>query len=96
MSLHISRWMTYEHTCPHHAEWSAVFDPKPAASTSPTLPIHPILAQTTFYFVSWMRKVLKGKYFTDVEEVKQKTAESLKGIKLTGSKTVSSSEKMSR
>ena len=29
-----------------------------------------------------MRKVLKGKYFTDVEEVKQKTAEALKGIKI--------------
>ena len=28
-----------------------------------------------------MKKVLKGKRFTTVEEVKQKTAEALKGIK---------------
>ena len=29
-----------------------------------------------------MKKVLKGKCFADVEEVKQKTAEALKGIKI--------------
>ena len=29
-----------------------------------------------------MKKVLKGKRFADVEEVKQKTAEALKGIKI--------------
>ena len=29
-----------------------------------------------------MEKVLKGKCFADVEEVKQKTAEALKGIKI--------------
>ena len=29
-----------------------------------------------------MKKVLKGKHFADVEEVKQKTAEALKGIKI--------------
>ena len=29
-----------------------------------------------------MKKVLKGKHFTDVEEVKQKMAEALKGIKI--------------
>ena len=28
-----------------------------------------------------MKKILKGKRFTDVEEVKQKMAEALKGIK---------------
>ena len=35
-----------------------------------------------------MKKVLKGKHFADVEEVKQETAEALKVIKiLTSSKT---------
>ena len=29
-----------------------------------------------------MKKVLKGKHFASVEEVKQKTAEALKGIKI--------------
>ena len=29
-----------------------------------------------------MKKVLKGKHFADVEEVKQKTAEALKGTKI--------------
>ena len=30
----------------------------------------------------WMKKVLKGKCFANVVEVKQKTAEALKGIKI--------------
>ena len=29
-----------------------------------------------------MKKVLKGEHFADVEEVKQKTAETVKGIKI--------------
>ena len=29
-----------------------------------------------------MKKVLKGKHFADVEEVKQKTSEALKGIEI--------------
>ena len=29
-----------------------------------------------------MKKLLKGKYFVDVEEVKQKKTEALKGIKI--------------
>ena len=40
-----------------------------------------------------MKKVLKGKCFADVGEVKQKMAEALKGIKLTSSNTVLSSGK---
>ena len=31
---------------------------------------------------SLMKKLLKGKHFADVEEVKQKTAKALKGIKI--------------
>ena len=40
-----------------------------------------------------MKNVLKGKRFADVDGVKEKTAESLKGIKITSSKTVLSSGK---
>ena len=47
----------------------------------PTLPIHPVLPQVAF-FVSLMKKVLKGKHFANVEEVKQKTAEAPTGIKI--------------
>ena len=33
--------------------------------------------QVTFFLFSWMKNVPKGKHFPDVEEVKQKTAETL-------------------
>ena len=42
----------------------------------------PNLALRDFFLFPWMKKVLKGKHFADVEEVKQKTAEALKGIKI--------------
>ena len=35
-----------------------------------------------FFFVSLMKKVLKGKHFADEEEMKQKMAEALKGVKI--------------
>ena len=41
-----------------------------------------------------MKNVLKRKHFADVEEVKQKMAEALKGIKIKEFKTVLSSGKM--
>ena len=44
-------------------------------------PICQILPEQLFLFPP-MKKVLKGKRFADVEEVKQKTAEALKGIKI--------------
>ena len=40
-----------------------------------------------------MKKVLKGKRFASVEEVKQKKAETLKGVKIDEFKTVLSSGK---
>lgn len=49
-----------------------------------TLPIHPILLPAIIFLFPRMEKVLKGKYFTDVEEIKEKTKESLKGITLQG------------
>ena len=37
-----------------------------------TLPVHPISPQATFLLLPQMKKVLKGKHFANVEEVKQK------------------------
>ena len=42
----------------------------------------PKLALRDFFLFPWMKKVLKGKHFADVEEVKQKMAEALKGMKI--------------
>ena len=42
----------------------------------------PNLAPSNFSLFPWMKKVLKGKHFADMEEAKQKTAEALKGIKI--------------
>ena len=39
-----------------------------------------------FFLIYQMKKVLKGKCFADVEEVKQKTTEALTGIKINKSK----------
>ena len=35
-----------------------------------------------FFYLPWMKKIIKGKCFTNVEEVKQKMAEGLEGIKI--------------
>ena len=48
-------------------------------------PICQILPEQLFLFPP-MKKVLKGKRFADVEEVKQKPAEVVKGIKINGFK----------
>ena len=46
-------------------------------------PYVPDLAQSDFFLVvSLMKKILKGKHFANVEEVKPKMAEALKGIKI--------------
>ena len=81
--LPISWWVIYKHTCPHHcAQGSEVFDWKMAWTPCPTLPIHPISPWVTFVCFPGWKKILKGKHFADVEEVKQKMAEALKGIKI--------------
>ena len=48
----------------------------------PHTPIHLILPRTTFFSFPQMKKLLRGKYFANVEEVKPKMAEALKGIKI--------------
>ena len=54
--------------------------------TSMTLVPHPpyslSVTPSNFFLFPQLKKVLKGKRFADVEEVKQKTAEALKGIKI--------------
>ena len=58
------------------------FWPKTSWPLCPIPLIYPTAAQATFVFFPWMKKVLRGKCFTDVEEVEQKTAEALKGIRI--------------
>ena len=48
----------------------------------PLPPSSPDVTLSNFFLFPWMKKVLKGKHFADVEEVKQKTVEVLKGIKI--------------
>ena len=48
----------------------------------PLPPYSPDVTLSNFFLFPWMKKVLKGKSFADVEEIKQKTAEALKGIKI--------------
>ena len=47
---------------------------------------HPLyssdLSPSDFFLFPWMEKVLKGKHFANVEEVKQKMAGALKGTKI--------------
>ena len=48
----------------------------------------PDLALSDIFLFTWMKKFVKGNHFADVEEVKQKMAEALKGIKIAEFKTV--------
>ena len=63
-------------------EYSGAFDQKRYDPKSHPL-IHLISPQAFLFvcFPGW-KKVLKGKYFDDVEEVKQKMAEALKDMKI--------------
>ena len=80
-NLHISWWVIYECTCSHlnTLKCSVVFGQKwhdPHAPPSLFTKSHP----KRVFLSPWLKKVLKGKHFADVEEVKQKMAEALKGI----------------
>ena len=46
----------------------------------------PDVTLSNFFLFPWMKKVLKGKRFVDVEEAKQKPGEVLKDIKIDGFK----------
>ena len=43
-------------------------------------PYSPDLTPSDYFLFPWMKNFLKGKHFAHVEELKQKTAEALKGI----------------
>ena len=63
-----------------------------AWSPCPTLPVHLITPRDTFFFIVSLdekkkKKILKEKLFADVEEVKKKMTEALKGIEIDSSKT---------
>ena len=71
--------MTYE-LC---AECSAIFDQKQHDPCDPPSLFTESRPQVTFFvYFPGVKKVLKGKHFPDVEEVKQTMANALKGIKI--------------
>ena len=85
-----------ESTSPHCTECSAVSDPKWHDPGVPP-PYSPDLSQNDFFvclFPQW--KALRRKHFADVEEMKHKTAETLKGIKIDKFKNVLSSGRKSQ
>ena len=93
MHLPILWWVIYECTCPHHAEYSAVFDAKQHHPQGPAIPIHPISPQSTLFCFPGWEKFAKGNV---LEEVKQKMADALKGIQINEFKNFWAVEKMSQ
>ena len=88
------QWIFFlrQHICPFHDGWFTSTPDQTALSDQqfltkdgmipvPTLPIHLISPKATFLFPQ-VKKFLKGKCFAHMKEVKQKTAEALKGIKI--------------
>ena len=74
--------MIYKPTCSLLTECAAVFDGKQQdPSLCPTIPDSPDLALSNF-FVSADEKSPQREMFTDIEEMKQKRTEVLKGIKI--------------
>ena len=87
-------WRLFQCLCPFHDGW---FTSAPAHTVlnvqqfltknqheprvPPSLFTQSHLEQFFFCFPRW-KKVLKGKHFADIEEVKQKTGEALKSIKI--------------
>ena len=90
-------WRLFQCVCPFHDEWFTSASAHTALSVQqfltknsmtpiPHSPYPPDLAPKPLFFVSLDEKVLRGKRFDNVEEVKQKMAEALKGIKIDGIK----------
>ena len=65
--------------CPQHTECLAVYDENGHHHPAP-----PLLFTWPEWFplFPWMKKVLKGKCFADVQQVNQKVAGAQKGIKI--------------
>ena len=66
----------------HTAPSVQQFWTKNGMTSVPQPPYLPYLSLSDFFLFVWMKKVLKGKHFANVEEVKQKMAEKVKGIKI--------------
>ena len=77
---------------PHWVHISAVSDPKWHETNAPPS-YSPDLTQSNYFFVPSIKKILKGKCFANVKEVKQNTPEALKGIKIDEFKNCLSSGK---
>ena len=93
-------WRPFQRVCLFHAGWLtstpahttlmfSSFWPKTAWPLCSTLPIHPVSTWVTFFCFPGWKIFFKGKHFAHVEEVKQKTTEALKGIKIYGVKNCS-------
>ena len=66
---------------PTCAQCSAVFDQR-WGNPMPHPPCSLNFTPRDFFLFPWVKKVFKGKHFADVKEMKQKTAEALKDIKI--------------
>ena len=86
--LPVSWWVIYKCTCSHLAECSAVFDQKWHDRHAPPSLFTWSCPKQLFFLFPWVIKVLKGKHFASMKEVKQKVAEALKGIKIDEFKTI--------
>ena len=69
---------------PAHTMLYGSFWPKNGMTPMPHRPYSPDLAPSDFFvcLFPWIKRVLKGKYFAYGEEVKQKMAEALRGVKI--------------
>ena len=72
---------------PAHTALSVQQLKKNGMTSMPHPPYLPDLTPSDFFLFPHMKKVLKQKWFADVEEVKQKMSEALKGIKINESKS---------
>ena len=85
-------WKLFQCVCPFHGGWftnaptPTVLSVQFLTRNSVTPMPHPLFTWShpkwLFCVFPWMKNVLKRKHFADVEEVKQKMAEALKGIKI--------------
>ena len=82
-------WRLFQSVCPFHGGWFSSVPAHTSLSVQqfliqnsmapvPHPPFSSSLALSNFFFVSLMKKVLKGKHFAYVEKVKQKIAEDTK------------------
>jgi histone-lysine N-methyltransferase SETMAR len=75
-------WLHHDNAPAHKALSVQQFLIKNSMTQLLQLPYSPNLAPCDFFLFPRMKKVLKGKSFADVEEVKEKMTEALKGITL--------------